>query len=57
MRPLMTITVVVPHDEMGAVLGDLEPIGDDLGTGKTPTASSMSARSRLCSATPLSFGR
>ena len=24
MRPLMTITVVVPHDKMGAVLGDLQ---------------------------------
>jgi len=24
MRPLMTITVVVPHDKMGGVLGDLQ---------------------------------
>ena len=30
MCPPMTITVVVPHDKMGAVLGDLQSRRDDL---------------------------
>ena len=57
MRPLMTITVVVP-DKMGAVLGDLRVSAMiSAGARHRHRVIHGGARSRLCSASPLSFGR